>query len=651
MKREKVTLPAMTRAAEVMPATADAEARTVDVVWSTGAPVRRGGFFEDDFIEELSMEPKAIRLDRLNAGGPFLDAHDRFETDAVIGSVAPGSVKIEKGQGFATIRFAASDRANKVWALVKDGHLRGVSVGYSVHRYQISEGAGEGGLDLYRAIDWEPFEVSAVPVPADAAAGFRGQETGSTVILERSDTMKTKTDAAGAAEVSAAPAEAPVEETRAIKTAPPSKPDHDPEAAIRAERDRVEAIMALGERHKLDNGFVRGLIKDASSVAEARAKVLDHLAERADAVETRSEHPVRVIRDEFETMRGAVANALLHRSSPGKNELTDAGREYRGMRLHEIARAVIERRGTRQVGRTPAEIAERALHSTSDFPYILADVANKTLRMGYEETVRTFQPFCRRVTAADFKTINRVQLGAAPSLVAIAESGEVTYGTIGEGREQYAIASYGKAIGINRKTIVNDDLDAFTRIPQLFGAAAARLENGIVYGVLTANAAMGDGTALFHANHSNLATGGGSALSATSLSTARTAMRKQTGLGGETINVMPRYLVMPAALETTAEQLIATIVPAQTSNVVVPFIRSLIPIAEPLLDATSATAWYLAAEPSQIDTIEYAYLEGQEGVRIESEVGFDIEGVKIKAMHDFGAKAIDHRGLYKANGA
>ena len=95
----------------------------------------------------------------------------------------------------------------------------------------------------------------------------------------------------------------------------------------------------------------------------------------------------------------------------------------------------------------------------------------------------------------------------------------------------------------------------------------------------------------------------------------------------------------------------ANLVPAATASVVPQSIRTLTPISEPRLDAASATAWYLAASPNQIDTIEYAYLEGQQGAYIETRNGFDVDGVEIKCRLDFGAKAIDWRGLYKNAGA
>ncbi|WP_349361231.1 Mu-like prophage major head subunit gpT family protein [Stappia sp.] len=298
------------------------------------------------------------------------------------------------------------------------------------------------------------------------------------------------------------------------------------------------------------------------------------------------------------------------------------------------------------------EVATRALHSTSDFPEILAAVTNKTLRQAYEAYPRTFPLFCRQVLATDFKAMHRVQLGEAPQLLKVGESGEFKRGTLGESKESYRIETYGRVVAITRQVLINDDLDAFTRIPAMYGNSIAQLESDVVWDIVTSNPAMADGTALFHSTHKNLA-GSGAALGVDSVGLARAAMRKQTGLDKKTVlNIRPAFLIVPAALELKAEQLVAqNLVPAQSGNVVPQSIRTLSPIAEPRLDAASETAWYLAASPNQIDTIEYAYLEGQQGAYIETRNGFDVDGVEIKCRLDFGAKAIDWRGLYKNPGA
>jgi hypothetical protein len=162
---------------------------------------------------------------------------------------------------------------------------------------------------------------------------------------------------------------------------------------------------------------------------------------------------------------------------------------------------------------------------------------------------------------------------------------------------------------------------------------------------------MGDGVALFHATHANLS-GTSDAIAIAPIGAGRAAMRVQKGVDGTTLlNIAPRYLIVPAAKETIADQFVSTNLLASQSSNVNPFAGRLSVIAEPRLDAASAVSWYLAASPDQIDIIEYAYLEGEEGPIVESRVGWEVDGLEIKCREDFAAKAIDFRGLYKNPGA
>ena len=322
------------------------------------------------------------------------------------------------------------------------------------------------------------------------------------------------------------------------------------------------------------------------------------------------------------------------------------------MTLLELGREFLSTSGVNVRGMSRDEIATRSLHSTSDFPEILAAVTNKTLRQAYDTYPQTFRPFCRQVQASDFRDITRVQMGEAPQLQKVNEAGEFKRGSIGEAKERYKVETYGRVVGITRQTLINDDLDAFTRLPAMYGTAIATLESDIVWAIVTNNAAMGDGVALFHATHKNLASAG-TALTTASIGDGRAAMAKQFGLDKKTVlNIRPNFLIVPVSMELSAEQLIAqNLVPAKAADVVPQSIRSLAVIAEPRLDTVSTSGWYLAASPNQIDTIEYAYLEGQQGAYIETRNGFDVDGVEIKCRLDFGAKAIDWRGLYKNAGA
>ena len=301
--------------------------------------------------------------------------------------------------------------------------------------------------------------------------------------------------------------------------------------------------------------------------------------------------------------------------------------------------------------------------STSDFPNLLANTASKSLRAAYIEAPRTFLPWCTQHNLPDFKTFKEIALGGAPSLAQINEGGEVTFGTIGEGAESWNLVRYGKALSVTYVALVNDDMSGFTRIPMMFAAAAARLESDMVYYQLLNNAALSDSVALFHATHANLLTGAGTTLTpdATGIgnvASLATRLAKQTALGTSSpLNLQGRFLLVPPSLAPAAAQLWSGALSPTTPSVVNPYVSSYQPITEARLElgangaSGSATAFYLIASPADIDTIHYGYLEGEDGPRITQDVEFDTDGLMMKVTHNFGAKAIDFRGMTKSAGA
>ena len=667
----KIELPALRRAADLLPSTLNEEDLSIEVVWSTGSRVRRQPLFGEPFDEELSMDPASVRLERLNAGGPVLKVHDTSSLESVIGSVIPGSARVENGRGIARVRFSDREEVAPIWSDISSGHIRAVSIGYQVHRYDVTR--SPNGPEVWRAVDWTPFEISAVPVGADPAAGFRAIDPLAPCLVTREAPLTQDPPKPDPLPVNPQPPRTAMEENMSVATQPlapqpeaavrmiepilPERPVEDTQALVAraqiVERERVGTIYDLASRLGLERTFAEDMVQRGVSLEEARRVILDKVADASE--QTRIFPHVSIPlggRDERVTRRDAVTNALLHRYSPSLFSLSEPAREYRGMTLLELGREFLSTSGVNVRGMSRDEIATRSLHSTSDFPEILSAVTNKTLRQAYDTYPQTFRPFCRQVQASDFRDITRVQMGEAPQLQKVNEAGEFKRGSIGEARERYKVETYGRVVGITRQTLINDDLDAFTRLPAMYGTAIATLESDIVWAIVTNNAAMGDGVALFHATHKNLAAAG-TGLTTASIGDGRAAMAKQFGLDKKTVlNIRPSFLIVPVSMELSAEQLIAqNLVPARITDVVPQSIRSLAVIAEPRLDTVSTNGWYLAASPNQIDTIEYAYLEGQQGAYIETRNGFDVDGVEIKCRLDFGAKAIDWRGLYKNTGA
>ena len=389
------------------------------------------------------------------------------------------------------------------------------------------------------------------------------------------------------------------------------------------------------------------------SVESCRAALLTAATERQRAASPPiAGQTAHITHDERDKMRSGIESALMHRFRPSNalDTAVDAG-HWRGMSLLEIGRRNLELNGEKTSGKSKREIADMCLraHSTSDFPSVLANVAHKTLRDGYQTAPRTFTAWARQSTLPDFKPISRVQLGGAPALLQVPEGGEITQGTIADGKEVYALATFGRIFNITRQTLINDDLDAFSRIPNMFGRAAADLESDTVYGILLSNPNMGDGNPLFGSVHGNLA-GAGGAVSMTTVQAAQIAMGSQVGLEGRPINIMPKWLLGGTSTWVPAYQLLKPVNSTKSTDVN-PYQDAFVPIIEQRLNGgTNATPWFLIADPATVDTIEYAYLEGEEGVFLDERIGFEVDGMEFKARLDFAAKAIDSRGMYKNPG-
>lgn len=657
---------------------ASAPLATAEIVFTTGASVRRYDWARDRYYDEvLVVEDGAIRLDRLMRGAPLLNSHSAWDLESQLGVVeAPA---IANGQGTCRATFSRRESVAGYVQDVADGVIRNVSVGYVRHRMEMVSPEQDGGVWTYRVIDWEPYEVSLVPIPADMDSQVvrgAGEQpdgearelrtfpcefieiqptvgiTAATSTQEGTRSMPQENQGAGG---TTAPAQPAVVETTAPQT--------DAARAAAEAATRAADITDLCARHGVAH-LASGMIRNGQTVEQARASVLDELARRdAAAGGHRNVGRIETVRDSMQVRLAGIEQAILHRIAPS-TQLDDNGRQYRGMSLLEIGRDFLEAHGQQTRGLDRMTLATRILTfrdggmlGTSDFSSLFANVANKRLRNAYDENPGTYALWARRApNAPDFKNLSVVQLSGAPDLLQTNEHGEFKYGAMTDGGETYAVLTYGRIVSLNRQAIVNDDLRAFERMVTAFGFAARRLENRTVYAQLTANANLADGVALFEAvTHKNLQTGAGSALQFSSLTTARTAMRVQKGLAGEELNIAPSYLIVPAALEQTAYQLTSSnYVPAKQADVN-EFRQggrtALTPVVEPVLDSNSATAWYLASDSAQVDTVEYCYLDGAEGPVIESEVGFETDGISYKCRLDFAAKALDFRGLNKAAGA
>lgn len=123
------------------------------------------------FYERLSLDPKHVRMDRLSSGtAPLLDTHSAWSLASQIGVVETATVNGQRGE--ATVRFSKRAEVEPFYQDVLDKIIRNNSVGYRVFRFE-DIGEASNGYPVMLATDWEPYEISMVPMGADAGARTR----------------------------------------------------------------------------------------------------------------------------------------------------------------------------------------------------------------------------------------------------------------------------------------------------------------------------------------------------------------------------------------------------------------------------------------------------------------------------------------------
>lgn len=718
----------------IVPESVDLDARTIEIIFTTGQAGKRYHWEIGDYMEELEVSKKAIRTERLDKGLSVIDSHDRWQgIKGVYGVTVPTidsitSYTIKNGELRGTVKFADDPDAEVIWKRVSQGILRHWSLGYDVHEFAVR--MVEGELPHYLAVDWTPLELSIVPVSFETTNGSRTKPVDglhNVKITQKENTimtaaqlarlallqgmtsrsaeeetemgtlvaLQTRSLGAGnpavinpAAVVPAVvpagvpvPLETPAAAAVRLATIPAAAPaiagftqaDIDAQLMQRS-TDQItltascrnmqvpETVATDALARGLDATAVRGLILAAAETASIANTPVPHSGGNGNLASGQENNQ--------RAMETAGITALLLARTAGNAdvEVNDFGKRFVGMGMAEIARHYMSAQGVNVMGMTPTAFAQRAFMSTSDFPLIFENVMNKNLQNHYEQEEQTWRDLCTKSTVRDFREKHMYQVGDAPDLLPLAENGEYRSGSFGEAKEKMNISTFARSIGFSRQMFINDDMGALDMFPRMWGGAASRLESDIVWGMIldknyvlwnlnkrkgtipALSHLMTDGKTLFHADHGNFRTGAPSGLIGTGLSQLRIDGHKTATIDGNRMPVKWGELVLPYELEDQADELLASrIVATEIANVNKwagkhPY------RVEPRLSDVSSTAW-LAFAKGAMSSIEYAFLEGNEGVYTETVQSTDVDGMKSIVRHDFGAGIADHRYIHRSTGA
>lgn len=640
-------LPPQQREARLLPETYNADARTIEVVWTVGARVRRYDWYADEYYdEELQVDDASVDLTRLNSGAcAVLDSHRTYGgLDAQIGVVE--KAWLVDGTGYAQIRLSSREDVAGIVADIVGGIIRNISVGYTAQRYVIDR--TEGQVPVYRAVEWTPHELSFVTVPADAAATTRNNPNpaqGTPCVFTR-----------------AAPQEIPMPQpadTRAADTAAQqdtpaqvAAPSGPAPAANDDAATRAADIVELATRHGMTERAPEWL-RAGHSVDKVRTLILDELATRDEAAGGHINR-IEVTQDEQDLQRSAFAHALLGRAQvidPSTQRVfaVTGDNPLRGLTLLDLARRSLERAGVRTDGMQKLELVGRAFtQGGSDFPVLLENAMHKALQSAYTLAPDTWSRWCATGTVTDFRAHNRYRLGSIGNLDAVNELGEFVNKTIPDGEKASITAgTKGNIINLSRQAIINDDLGAFIGLATTFGRAAKRTIEADAYAYLASNPMLSDGKALFHADHGNLGTTG--APSVTTIDEARVLLAKQKDVGGNdfldlraAVWLGPLSYGSAARVTNNAEYDPDTANKLQRPNAVRGLFRDIVDTPR-----ITDTKWYLFADPADAPVFEVAFLDGVTEPFLDQEEGFTVDGVRWKARLDYGIAAIDYRGAVR----
>ena len=397
------------------------------------------------------------------------------------------------------------------------------------------------------------------------------------------------------------------------------------------------------------------------TIETIQARLLAEMGKGAEPANPQNAFPkVETVADEGDKRKDAVVASILARAGVVQDAAARAAlssNPYRGDRLLDTARASLQRAGVSVSGMTPMEVVAAAFtQGTSDFPLLLENAMHKTLQAAYATAALTWNRFCATGSVSDFRAHNRYRTGSFGSLDAVNELGEFVNKSIPDGEKASITAgTKGNIINLSRTAIINDDLGAFVGLSNMLGRAAARTVEADVYALLALNSGagptMGDGKALFHADHGNITTG--AAITMAALDLDRVAMASQKDVSGnDYLDLRPAVLLVPIGLGGTARSINDaqydpdTANKLQKPNIVNGLFRDIVDTPR-----MTGTRRYLFADPSEAPVLEVAFLDGNQNPYLELQNGFDVDGARYKVRLDYGVGAIDYRGAVTNAGA
>jgi hypothetical protein len=512
------------------PSTINEEARSVDCVIATENPVLRLNWNTWEYEQEVLLMD-GCRMDEIKDGIPLINSHRSGEgVNAVFGTTI--NIRIEGDKLVGTRIFSAVPEADKVFRMIKEGHLKKQSVGYRIMKsVKVAPGEtvkvlgidrkNDGELSIRYVTDWIPAEDSIVIIPADPKAGVRSLEpniptptTEDKPNNKRNENMDPKDNKQNAVNSPADPVN--VDEVR--------------KAVLTEERARLQEIEDICSRHGIDGDLKQKFIAGTDGfddIGKVRAAVLDAIEERSKKQVTPPAGKVTVEVDGMDKLIPVMRDGLmLGHGLISEKDASAGANEFRGLKPCAFAAEFLQRRGEKvKFSTTPQELFKR-LMMTTDFPNLLSNTAETTAQKAFDRANETYEVWCDMSgTVSDLRAENIGRILGKIDLEEVKEGQESKYAYFTENADSVSISKYAKKVQFTEEMMINDKWGLFMKALDEFGLSARSLEGDMAYGILIDNPDAADGTDLFHSTHKNLA-GTAAAIGEAALGLARWRWRR-----------------------------------------------------------------------------------------------------------------------------
>lgn len=419
--------------------------------------------------------------------------------------------------------------------------------------------------------------------------------------------------------------------------------------ALDETNDRAELVETLRKACGLSEDWATRMIDSGlteDEIRDALRRELEKQREQAPRIRVHasSEDPA--------TIRTRQADSVAFRMAGG--ELPEASRDFVNMTLRDMALESLQRAGEATRGLSTDEIFTRAAHGTSDFPLVVSGAMGKVALDSYRAAESPLKRLARQRTLPNFKPSQSIRLGEMGRLEEMSEQGEFTHTSRAETGESMSLKTFGRAISVSRKLLIDDDLNMLGDMTSAIGQAAAQTEADELVSILTNNPNMSDGTPVFdttRGNVGNVGGGIGGAIGSAGVHLyrdARKAMRLVKGLDGKTIvGVEPKFMLVGPEAEDEAETYLAEFYPAKSEDINTAS-GKLTLLVEPRIEGDAV---YLFADPARVPALQFAYLQSAQGVQIQRKEAWTTLGMEYRAFLDFGCGWTDWRGAYLHEGS